>query len=252
MDVSSQALVLPTNYRRQFLTTTRSPMFIDACPIAVSNKIKAIQARKTRLNALTTNTGYTDIRHLNFGCTTGVTNSKGNFTVWTAERLVDRSKDVRLERIPTRQPARRSVLSTTSTNQQSLFWPNYQPSVIGNKKLQTKSNSTITPPPQPPAIGSIKNKPAGGQMPEISRRQNRPPLVDRQNSFNPTELPQKSPERTINHNLPTDETEEEEDEEEEEEEEEIVPDKDFEQYFDQAIVKCADWLLKYVFNEKNP
>jgi hypothetical protein len=208
-------------------------MYIDTCPIAVSNKIKAIQARKTRLNTLTTNTGYTDIRPLNFGCT----NSKGNFTVWTAERLVDRSKDIRLDRIPTRPPARRSVLSTTSTNQQSLFWPNYQTSAVRNKQPQTYSNSTITP---PPAIESIKNKSAGGQMPEIPRRQNRPYLFDRQNSLIPTERPQKSPER----NPLTEETED--------EEEEIVMDKDFEEYFERAIIKCADWLLKYVFNEKTP
>ena len=35
-----------------------------------------------------------------------------------------------------------------------------------------------------------------------------------------------------------------------EEEAEIVIDKEFEEYFENAIVKCADWLMKYVFNEK--
>lgn len=242
MNVSSQPLVLPINqHRRRFLTTTHSSMAIDACPVAVSNKIKAIQARKTRLNSLPAESGYTDIRPLNFGYTGGVTNSKANVTVWTAERLVDRSKSIRLDRIPTRQPSRPSVLSTTNTTQQSLLWPNYQSSTLGHKKLQIHSNSTTI---TPPAIGSIRKKSAGIKMPEIPRRQNRQPLIDRQNSFTPVEPQQKSLETTINNNLPTYETEQEQDEEEE-----ILIDQEFEQYLDKAIIKCADWLIKYVFKE---
>jgi hypothetical protein len=48
-----------------------------------------------------------------------------------------------------------------------------------------------------------------------------------------------------------DDNNEREEEEEEEEAEEVPMDKEFEQYFEHAIVKCADWLLKYVFIEKN-
>ncbi len=240
---------------------------MDASPIAVSNKIKAIQARKTRLNPLPTDTSYTDVRPLNFRYNAGVTNPKANVTVWTAERLVDRSKDLRLDRISTRQLPRPSPLSTTSINQPSVQWPNYQVSTLGNKKLRTHSNSTTT---TPPAISSIKNKTPGGQMPEIPRRGYRQPLADRQNSFIPVKPQQKSPqnlirhssERIINNNpLPIYEPEEEEEEddnnereeeeEEEKEEEEVPVDKEFEQYFERAIVKCADWLLKYVFIEKN-
>jgi len=258
MDVSSQSIVLPTPHRRRYLTTTHTPIFIDTSPIAVSNKIKAIKARKTRLNPIPTNSGYTDIRPLNFGYNGGVShsNSNSNVTVWTAERLVDRSKGIRLDRISTRQPPRPSALSATSTNQQSLLWANYQPSTVGNKQLQTNSNTrTITP----TAIESIKNKSPGGKMPEIVRRRNRQPLIDRQNSLTPVELQAKSfqspifnfPERTTNNNLLGCETEEEEEEREVEEEDNVVMDKEFEQYFERAIVKCADWLMKYVFNEKN-
>ncbi len=246
MNVSSQPLVLPANHhRRRLLPTTHSP-------IAVSNKIKAIQARKTRLNPLPSDSDYTDVRPLNFGYTGGATNSRTNVTVWTAERLVDRSKDVRLDRIATRQPARPSVLSSTTISQQSLLWPNYQPLTVENKQLQTQSNSTTI---TPPAIGSIKTKSPGGKKVELPRRRIRQPLIERQNTTKPTEPPQKtsqmppitSPERTNeNHHhhflLPKDINENEED---------VTMDKEFEQYLEKAMVKCADWLIKYVFKEKD-
>jgi hypothetical protein len=241
MNVSSQPLVLPTNYHRRLLTTPTTPhssMFVNASPIAVSNKIKAIQARKTRLTLLPTNHDYTDMRPLNFGYNGGVTHSRTDFSVLTAERLVDRSKDIRLDRISTRQPPRPSVLSTTSTNQQSLLWPNYQSSTGCNKHLQTQSNSTTITPP------ATKNKSPGGKMPDIPRHRNR------RNSLTPIEPQQKStvkknpitntPRRT-NHFLMN----------EGDEDDENLIDDEFEQYLEKAIVKCADWLIKYVFNEKN-
>jgi len=243
--VSSQPIVIPTTHRRRFLTATHPSVFIEPSPVGVCNKIKAIQARKTRFNPLPNNPSYTDIRPLNFGYTGSASNSKAKVTIWTAEKLVDRSKDIRLDRIHTRQPPRRSVLSTTSTNQQLLVWPNYQSSNPGSKQPQPHSNSTTL---TPPAIRSINNKSSGGKMPEIPRRQ---PLIDRQNSMTPIELQQKltCSERTNNNNILLYETEE--DVEDDEEEEDLLMDKEFEQYLESATVKCADWLMKYVFNEKN-
>lgn len=249
MNVASQPIVLPTTHRRRFLTTYK-PTFIDASPIAVSNKIKAIQARRTRLNPLSNDTNHTDIRTLNFGCT----NSKvDDTTVWTAERLVDRSKDIRLDRIYTRQPPRPSNVSTTSIHH-SVCWANYQSSNLGNKQLQTNSNSTTI---TPPMFGSIKNKSPGGKISEVIQRRNRQPLIDRQNSLPPIEKhhqqqqQQQKPHsisQTIHDNLLIADIE---DAEEDEEEEDLLIDKEFQQYLDKAIVKCADWLLKYVFKEQN-
>ena len=232
MNVSSQPIILPTTHRRRFLTTTRTPTFIDPSPIAVSNKIKAIQARKTRLNSVINTTGHTDIRPLNFGQSSSLGHSKSNVTIWTAERLVNRSKDLRLDRFSTR----RFGLTTTTT---AGLWPNCPPSAGGNKQIQTNSNSTTI---TPPAISSIKNKSAGGKMPELPRRQLRPPLTDQHNSAVFIDIP--SPIRTINHiHIRKDLVEE--------ELEELVIDKEFEEYLERAIIKCADWLLKYVFIEKN-
>ena len=78
-------------------------------------------------------------------------------------------------------------------------------------------------------------------MPEINRGQTRPPLLDRQNSLMPPVQPQKSPENIF----PNSQTED-----EEEDDNELVMDKEFEEYYDQAIIKCANWLLKYIFTEK--
>lgn len=248
MNVSSQPLVLPTNHHHhhRFLTTTTHPsMFVNASPIAVSNKIKAIQARKTRLTLIPANNDYTDIRPLNFGYTGGVTHSRTDFSVLTAERLVDRSKDIRLDRISTRQPPRPSVLSSTSTNQQSLLWPNYQSSTGCNKQPQTQSNSTTVTPP------ATKNKSPGGKIPYISRHRNRQPLFNRQNSLTPIEPQPKSPIKKMPVINVTERTNHFPIHENDEDDENMAVDEEFEQYLEKAIVKCADWLIKYVFNEKS-
>lgn len=210
MNVSSQTIVIPTNHqRRRFLPTTHRRLFPETSPIGVSNKIKAIQSRKTRLNPILTETEYTNIRPLNIG----YTNSKEKLTVWTAEKLCDRSKDFRLDRIPTRPTIvrRPSIYSTAIMNQQSALWTN-------------KQQSPTTTSPLPAPHGSIKNKPTGGKMPEIPRRQIR------------SNLPQ--PVTTNSHETSEQETD-------------LVMDKEFAEYLEKAIVKCADWLLKYVFIDEN-
>ncbi|CAF0885892.1 unnamed protein product [Rotaria sp. Silwood1] len=247
MNVSSQPVVFPTkNY---------SSMVFNASPIAVSNKIRAIQARKTRLTPLPNDHDYTDIRRLNFGYNGGVTNSRTDISVLTPERLVDRSKDLRLDRIPKRLPPRSSVLST-NINQPSLLWPGYQASNESNKQHQIPSNPpTIT---SPTAVRSCKNKSLPcGKIPDINRRQNRQLYNDRQSSLTLNEqqkktILRKKPSQIQIHNntiekinnnndLQTYETEE--------DEENIPIDEEFERYLETAVVKCADWLIKYVFNQ---
>jgi len=227
-------------------------MFVNASPIAVSNKIKAIQARKTRLTLLSTDAIYTDIRPLNFGYSGVGTSSRTELSVFTAERLFDRSKDIRLDRISTRQTNRPSILLNTSNNQQSLQWSNDQPSTTYNKQHPTQSYPTTL---TPPFIGSSKNKSSGSRIPDISRNRSRQTLFDQTNSVLPSKakpnstskiqpsqnLVLKSPENTNNNitNLPTSESEA--------DEENMNVDEEFEQYLEKAIVKCADWLIKHVF-----
>jgi hypothetical protein len=222
-------------------------MFVNASPIAVSNKIKAIQARKTRLTLLSTDAIYTDIRPLNFGYSGVVTSSRTELSVFTAERLVDRSKDIRLERISTRQTHRPPVLLNTNNNQQSLLWSNDQPSTTCNKQHPT----TLTP----PFIGSSKNKSSGSKTPGIPQRRIRQTLFDQNYSLLPNKAKQnstskiqssqnlvlKSRENTNNNitNLPTSESEA--------DEENMRMDEEFEEYLEKAIIKCADWLIKHVF-----
>jgi len=213
MNVSSQAIVIPTNHqRRRLLPGTHKSMFPETSPIGVSNKIKAIQSRKTRLNPVLHETEYTNIQPLNFG----YSNSKDKLTVWTAEKLCNRSKGFRLDRIPTRPTIvhRPSAYSTALMNQQTGLWTNKQQ----QQPLQTNRHSpTITPPHD-----SVKNKSVGGKMPEIVPQQR----------TQQTDLPRPlvtSSNETLEH------------------ENDLVMDKEFAEYFEKAIVKCADWLLKYVF-----
>ncbi|CAF1248010.1 unnamed protein product [Rotaria sordida] len=263
MNVSSHSVVLPVNHHRRFPTTKCSSMVFNASPIAVSNKIRAIQARKTRLTPLSTDHDYTDIRRLNFGYSGGVTSSRTDFSVMTAERLVDRSKDIRLDRISKRHPPHRPSVLSTNVNQQSLLWPGYQASNEGNKQHQIPSNP---PTIMSPAVRSYKNKSLpGGKIPDLNRSRNRQLYNDRQSPLKPIERQKKSilktkssqikihnvPERTNHNDLRTYGTEE--DDEniliDEENNENIFIDEDFERYLLAANVKCADWLIKYVFNQ---
>ncbi|CAF3443236.1 unnamed protein product [Rotaria socialis] len=267
MNVSPHPVIFPSTNHRRFRTKDHSPMFFDAAPIAVNNKIKAIQARKTPLTLLSSDHDHTDIRQLNFGYNGGVTTSRTDFSVLTAERLVDRSKDIRLDRYSKRQNARQSVLSTTSIAQQSSVWPKYQVTSVGNKRNHIQSNSITN---TPPAVRSIKNKSSpGGKMPDINRRRSRQPLAERANTLTPVEPQKKSILKTrpsqvkmhssldrinnnTNHNhFTTYETEEDDDENillANEENTNIVMDEEFERYLQAALIKCADWLIKYVFN----
>ncbi|CAF1207218.1 unnamed protein product [Rotaria magnacalcarata] len=270
MNVSPHPAIFPSTHNRRFRTKDHSPVYLDAAPIAVNNKIKAIQARKTPLTLLSSDHDHTDIRQLNFGYNGGVTTSRTDFSVLTAERLVDRSKDIRLDRYSKRQNARQSVLSTTSIAQHSSVWPKCQVSSVGNKHNHVQSNSITN---TPPAVRSIKNKSSpGGKIPDINRRRNRQPFAEQANTLTPIETQKKSILKTrpsqvkmhssldrihnnTNHNHFTAyETEEDDDDDEnilldDEENTNIVMDEEFERYLQAALIKCADWLIKYVFNQ---
>lgn len=270
MNVSSSSqMILPSPYQRRYTAKKHTPMFFDSAPVAVSNKIRAIQARKTPVTLVPNDNEYTDIRPLNFGYTGGVTTSRTDFSVLTAERLVDRSKDIRLDRINKRNNARQSVLSRTSIAQQSSVGLRYQGSHVNDRKTQLQSNSTTN---TSPGVRSSKNKSSsGGKMPEINRNRTREPLTDRENSLTPVEPQKKSILKTrtlhprlhssadrINQNnkkknivkiYDTDEDDYENILLDEDENDQMGMDEEFERYLESAISKCADWLIKYVFDQ---
>ncbi|UJR15016.1 hypothetical protein I4U23_001993 [Adineta vaga] len=254
MNVLSQPLVIPTTHQRRLIGSPRSPMFLNAAPIAVSNKIRAIQARKTRITLITSDAVHTDIRPLNFSCKSGVAKSRTDYSVVTAEKLVDRSKDIRLDRISARQQSRPSVVLNTNNNQPNIFWSNYQQSSKYNKQNPTQSNSTAR---TPPGHESAKAKSPMRKMPDIPRRQPRQTSIDRPDPLLTVEIkerskskPQptrasriKSHDRLIHHNnIRANDNEEDDDNGNN-----PLMDEEFEEYLEKAIVKCADWLIKYVF-----
>jgi hypothetical protein len=283
MDVSSAAPAFPLNqHHRRLLTKTHSPMIVNASPIAVNNKIRAIQTRKPRIT-LQSYYDYTDIRPLNIGNTSGTLNSPRNIPNLSPERLVERSKELRLGRVSARPNPRASVLSTTSiTNQQSALWTNVNSPMGFAKQPQANSSTTVIPP---------LNKLSTNNVPDIQVRltrvptATRQPLIEQQNSPTPVEPRHKSLPKTktsipkahhrtvpkskspfpISHAQPLQISHNDYSKHSnynnnnniirlcESEDDETVPimDEEFEDYLKKAVVKCADWLMKYVFDQKH-
>jgi hypothetical protein len=281
MNVSSETFVFPLNHHRPVLNNKHSSMFVNAAPIAVNNKIRAIQTRKPRIN-LKSYYEFTDIRPLNIGNIGGTKNSLGTFSNLSPEKLVERSKELRLRRISTRPNPRPSVLSTTViTNQQSSIWSSYNSPIDFAKQAQV--NSLIL---SSNAVGPAMNKSPMGHMPDIHQRSNRvqpvtrQPLTEQQNILVPidsrhkslpktkTSLP-KAHNRTVSKSkspFPLSNTQplqiSQNDyskqsnnniiqlyQSEEDNENLPIMDEEFEEYLQKAIVKCADWLIKYVFDK---
>jgi hypothetical protein len=287
MNVSSETLPYPVNHHhanRRVLPTKHSSMLVSASPVAVNNKIRAIQTRKPRIN-LQSFYDFTDIRPLNLGQQSRISNSTNAFSNLSPEKLVERSKELRLGRLVPRQNPRISQLSSNSiANQQSLIWPSYDSPTAFFKQSQVDSmiiSSTAVAP-------TITKSP----MPDIHPRSNRTvraPLIEQQMNLVPIDSRNKSVpkrknsipkayDRTIskvkspytssnaqplpmfqndyfkqfNNNMIQIYESEEEDEEaaaEEEENTPLVMDEEFQRYVQKAIVKCADWLIKYVFDK---
>jgi hypothetical protein len=282
MNLQSEAYGYPINHHRRVLNNKHSSMFVSAAPIAVKNKIRAIQTRKPRIT-LQSYYDFTDIRPLNIGNNGGITNSSGAFSNLSPEKLLERSKELRLARMTTRQIPRPSVLSTISTtNQPSLVWPSYNSP--GGFARQAPANS---PTVSPTALGPTTNKAFTGHMPDIHQRSSRAqttarqPLTEQQNILIPVDsrhksLPKnkssapKTYQRTISKTkspftilntqplqilqndyskLPNNYNNIIQLYESEEDENVPVVDEEFEAYVQKAMVKCADWLIKYVFDK---
>ncbi|UJR31659.1 hypothetical protein I4U23_019140 [Adineta vaga] len=292
MNAPTEALTLPINHqdhRHRALINPESSMFMNASPVAVSNKIKAIQTRRPRVT-LPSYYDFTDIRPIHIGNTNGITNSLTSFSNLPLEKFSEHSKNIRLGRILSRRNPRPCCLSSTSTtNQQSSIWSTYN-SPTGFLR-QSQVNSPI------PSNGPM-NKSTISNMPEINRRSSRAQTTsrkastDQENSLVTVELRHKSltktkssvpkayqhttpkskspfttsniPQTQIlnsnyskqlnsgNHNknnntnfIPLCESEEDDDDDD-------IPDIDaeFEEYLRKAIIKCADWLMKYVIDKK--
>lgn len=271
MNITAETVPYPVNHtlHRRTIPVKHSSMYVSASPIAVSNKIRAIQTRKSRIN-LQTCYEHTDIRPLNIGQTSRMYNSSTSFNHISPEKLVERSKELRLGRLAARAVLGTSVLSNTSVaNQQSFICPN--------------NNSTITLGQDNGLNSPIGMKSSVVHMPEIAQRthrtqasnirtspneqQNAPVLPESRNKSIPKSKPPvpKTNDRTVTkakspnpvvapifhndyfkqmNNNPIQLCKSEEDVENP-----LEIDEEFEEYVQKAMVKCADWLIKYVFDQ---
>ena len=238
MNVSSPDVLLPTHHR---LINFRDPS-LYASPIAVRNKIKAIQSRKARL---TVPSYYesTTIRPFQTTNGNGMMTSATSFSVITAERLVDRSKEFRLDRIPVRQSARPSIDLNPMTTHQSPVCPNLQPSSSPRKTTSAALNRSRS------SIGHVKET--------TSHHHSRRETSAEQRTFHSPALIESRPKSTLKiqpsptqtnprlqkgkHFHPICPNEENLD----------FVDEQFQEYFERAMTKCADWLMKYFFNEES-
>jgi len=275
MNVTTETLPFPlTTHQKHHRTFTNKhkSMLINASPIAVSNKIRAIQTRKSRIN-LHSCYDYTDIRPLNL---TNQTN--GQSTRVSPEKLVERSKELRLGRISTRTNPRPSVLSTTSvTNQTSLIWPSCNSQTVFAKETPSgDSPTTVTHAmnksmnvPMPDIVQrssraqTITRQPLGEQQPNIlSSIETRHQSLPKTKSSKPKIIYPNVPKPKVdslqlisNENVRQVNTTTANDtklysSEEDDGEGVLIMDDEFKAYFQKAIVKCADWLMKYVIDKK--
>ncbi|CAF2672684.1 unnamed protein product [Rotaria sp. Silwood2] len=276
--MSSETIAYPINHHHHILNRTHSSMYRSTSPIDLNNKLTAIQTRKSRV-ALQSYYDFTDSRPLNMSNISGTTNSSN----LSPQKLLERSQDLRLGRIP----ARPSVLSSISTaNQHSLIWPTYSSPNGITQQLPTNSPTMSST-----NFGLQMNKSLNYHMPDIYQRSNRtqtmtyPLLTEQQNSSMFVEprhksLPKikssvpkpyyrrvakgkasfpisrtqplrasykdhlkQSKNNTNEHIVLLYESEE---------DDENVPiiDEEFEEYIQKSTIKCADWLIKYVFDKE--
>lgn len=276
MNISSEPIIYPINSHRHIIRGTHPSIYTNAAPVAVSNKIRAIQARKSRIN-LQSYYDFSDIRPLHLSNPAVGTNSSTNFTHISAQKLLERSKDLRLGRLPVRHNSRPSVLSSVSTaNQQSLIWPSFN----NTQNSFIKQSQSNTPTVLSTAIGLPLNKLSTTHMPDIHTRTHRAQsflnhtFTEQQNHASYLEpqrhrsLPKK-PSAQKHHtrksskvkssSRPTDDPKQSKlnmsenvihfYESEDDQENVPVMDAEFEEYLQKSTIKCADWLLKYVVDK---
>lgn len=229
MSASPAPLVYATNSRLHGLNEYPST---NDSPIAVRNRIKAIQSRKARLT-VPTYYDSTEIRPLNIN---GVTNSSTNFSVITAERLVDRSKDYRLDRNGTRLTSRPSIGSNSSLHQQSFLWTNLNSLNSHSRNFsatttQVRSRSSIAQPNET-NVTHRRRQTSNEHRTQISPMTNDSRVkstIKSKSSVNPNQ-------QSLIDNK--------------EQNVELI-DEQFQEYLERANAKCADWLMKYVFVESS-
>ena len=276
MNITAETVPYPINrsVHRRAVPIKNSSMYVSASPLAVSNKIRAIQTRKSRIT-LQTYYDHTDIRPLNIGQTGRLYNSSTSFTHISPEKLVERSKELRLGRVAARPNVGTSALSNTSVaNQQSFICPNNNSTIALGQENEinspTGNKSFVVPMPEIPQ--RTHRTQATNNRGPLNEQQNVPVLIEPRNKSIPKPKPSvpktndrtmtkaKSPHPPANpaiapifHNdyfkqmntNPIQLYESEEDDENNP----LEIDEEFEEYVQKAMVKCADWLIKYVFDQ---
>jgi len=238
--------------------------FVSASPIAGNDKRKAIQKHKSRIT-IRSCYDLTDIRPLNTGNNNNISNPKTRtFSNLSPKKLVERSKELRVGRISTRQNPGSSVLSTTY--QQSFIWPGYNlPS--GSTKQSDVNSSTIPSNARKPTM----NKSSTCNIPDIHQRSSRAPtigksLAEQEYIFTPIDsryesLPKIKCPLTSSNTQPLKMSHNDYSKQlnnnnkvihfyGNEEDDENIPLVVDEENVQKAIVKCAYWLIKYVPDEK--
>ena len=255
----SSDLVSPAKNSTLTFRSSQPSMFISGS----SKRIRPTQTRRPRIT-LQAYYDFTDVRSINFHNGNGFNNSSSNFSRIKPEKLVERSRDLRLG---ITQANRSSMISShINLNQPSSLWPNFH----SNSLTPTTNRSNIVP------------------MPDISHRTSRAQslsrtgIIDRQISPSPIESKSKTYSKTkINQNKITPRLvgqskspfvtprvsqpmiikeiaqppanklvdihicQSEEQDENNDQQAALVDD-----YLTKAMSKCADWLIKYVFDQK--
>ena len=236
-------------------------MFVSATPVTVNKKIRGSQPHKPRLT-LQAYYDFTDIRSINLANTPGITSSSASFGNLSPEKLVERSQDLRLGRLPaTPTNVRSSFLPSTSvSHQQSSIWPNYASAILS------------------PSTGHAPDVPARTTRAHTTAR---PAVNDQQNSFvhveprnrsfarTKTYLPKANARATpkgksslvLSRSQPLAATSQIDysrvrkinavDAYESARNHDHLPvlDSEYDDYLEKAMIKCADWLIRYVFDK---
>ena len=263
MNVSAETIPYPVNHsvHRRAMLTKHSSMYVNSSPLAMNNKIRAIQTRKSRIT-LQSYCDFTDIRPLNIAQNSRMYNSTTSFANLSPEKLVERSKELRLARMAARPNLGTSPLSTTSiNNQQSFIWlPNHSSTVLGQENQitsPTANKSSVINMPEiaqrthrtRTTVNEQPNKSISKTKPSIPKAYDRT-MAKAKSPFpstNPATAPifQNEYFKQMNQNF----GQFYESEEDEGENHPLEMDEEFEEYVQKAMVKCADWLIKYVFDQ---
>ena len=271
--ISSELFTVPSNRQyRRLLPPPQSSMFVSASPLAANNKIRPTPTRKPRIT-LQAYYDFTDIRSININNAAGITSSSANFSTLNPEKLVERSQDIRLGRIAPRQTVRPSLLSSTSTlNQQSFVWPSYNSPVLTPtrnrsptahmpdihqrpSRAQTLARAPFTDPHNILTSAEPRHKSLTKTKAAIPRAYQR--TISKSKSPYPTSRSQAMPAVAKEVSKPVVTATktpirmcESEEDDDEEEQKLLTADAEYEDYVEKAMVKCADWLIKYVFDQK--